>query len=167
MDLKKLTGKLTTIVAAGAMVMSIGGGVVWANNCTDTEVRMSFNEAEGEYLHYTSGRMKQDTSCGYIKGESSSNGYSFNASLVGSDRYSNYYEDFDLIDYDVFPSDEIWMYNYVKENGYKNGYVMWPLRTAVSGKQMTPAGATEIMEIIGKNETIRRVKAAIEKLENL
>ena len=118
MDLKKLTGKLTTIVAAGAMVMSIGGVVVWANNCTDTEVRMSFNEAEGEYLHYTSGRMKQDTSCGYIKGESSSNGYSFNASLVGSDRYSNYYEDFDLIDYDVFPSDEIWMYNYVKENGY-------------------------------------------------
>ena len=56
---------------------------------------------------------------------------------------------------------------FVKEKGYKNGYVMWPLRTAVSGKQMTPAGATEIMEIIGKDETIRRVKAAIEKLENL
>ncbi len=55
---------------------------------------------------------------------------------------------------------------FVKEKGYKNGYVMWPLRTAVSGKQMTPAGATEIMEIIGKEETIKRVKAAIEKLEN-
>ena len=41
---------------------------------------------------------------------------------------------------------------------------MWPLRTAVSGKQMTPAGATEIREIIGKDETIKRVKAAIEKL---
>ena len=41
---------------------------------------------------------------------------------------------------------------------------MWPLRTAVSGKQMTPAGATEIMEIIDKDETIKRVKAAIEKL---
>ena len=41
---------------------------------------------------------------------------------------------------------------------------MWPLSTAVSGKQMTPAGATEIMEIIGKDETIKRVKAAIEKL---
>lgn len=41
---------------------------------------------------------------------------------------------------------------------------MWPLRTAVSGKQMTPASATEIMEIIGKDETIKRVKAAIEKL---
>ena len=55
---------------------------------------------------------------------------------------------------------------FVKDKGYKNGYVMWPLRTAVSGKQMTPAGATEIMEIIGKEETIKRVKAAIEKLEN-
>lgn len=54
---------------------------------------------------------------------------------------------------------------YVKENGYKTGYVMWPLRTATSGKQMTPAGATEIMEIIGKDETIKRVSAAIEKLE--
>ncbi|MCD8154158.1 MAG: glutamate--tRNA ligase [Clostridiales bacterium] len=54
---------------------------------------------------------------------------------------------------------------FAREKGYKNGYVMWPLRTAVSGKQMTPAGATEIMEIIGKEETLRRVHAAIEKLE--
>ena len=54
---------------------------------------------------------------------------------------------------------------FVKEKGYKNGYVMWPLRTAVSGKQMTPAGATEIMEIIGKEETVSRVKAAVEKLD--
>ena len=53
---------------------------------------------------------------------------------------------------------------YAKEKEYKTGFVMWPLRTAVSGKQMTPAGATEIMEIIGKEETIRRIKAAIEKL---
>ena len=56
---------------------------------------------------------------------------------------------------------------YVADTGVKTGFVMWPIRTAVSGKQMTPAGATEIMEIIGKDETIRRVKAAIEKLENL
>ena len=56
---------------------------------------------------------------------------------------------------------------FATEKGYKVGYVMWPLRTAVSGKQMTPAGATEIMEIIGKEETLRRVNAAIEKLENL
>ena len=38
---------------------------------------------------------------------------------------------------------------FVAEKEYKNGYVLWPIRTAVSGKQMTPAGATEIMEIIG------------------
>ena len=54
--------------------------------------------------------------------------------------------------------------NYVEEKGCKNGYVMWPVRTAVSGKQMTPAGATEIMEIIGKEESIERIKKAIEKL---
>jgi glutamyl-tRNA synthetase len=54
---------------------------------------------------------------------------------------------------------------YVEEKGCKNGYAIWPLRTAVSGKQMTPAGATEIMEIIGKEETIARVKKGIELLE--
>lgn len=56
--------------------------------------------------------------------------------------------------------------SYVSEKGCKNGYVMWPVRTAMSGKQMTPAGATEIMEIIGKEESIARIKAAIEKLGN-
>lgn len=56
--------------------------------------------------------------------------------------------------------------NYVAEKEYKNGFVLWPIRTAVSGKQMTPAGATEIMEIIGKEETIYRIKRGIEKLEN-
>ena len=55
--------------------------------------------------------------------------------------------------------------DFVKEKGYKNGYVMWPIRTAVSGKQMTPAGATEIMEVIGKEESLTRIKNAIEKLE--
>lgn len=54
---------------------------------------------------------------------------------------------------------------FVKEKGYKNGYVMWPIRTAVSGKQTTPAGATEIVEIIGKDETLKRIRIGIEKLE--
>ena len=54
---------------------------------------------------------------------------------------------------------------YVEEKECKNGYAMWPVRTAVSGKQMTPGGATEIMEIIGKEESIKRIKAAIAKLE--
>ena len=53
---------------------------------------------------------------------------------------------------------------YVEKKGCKNGYALWPIRTAVSGKQMTPAGATEIMEIIGKEETIHRVNVAIELL---
>ena len=42
---------------------------------------------------------------------------------------------------------------------------MWCIRIAVSGMNATPGGATEIMEIIGKDETIRRVKAAVEKLQ--
>lgn len=54
--------------------------------------------------------------------------------------------------------------SYVGEKGCKNGYVMWPVRTAVSGKQMTPGGATEIMEIIGKEETLARIRGAVEKL---
>lgn len=54
---------------------------------------------------------------------------------------------------------------YVTEKGYKNGYVMWPVRTAVSGKQMTPGGATELMEILGKEESLARIRKGIEKLE--
>lgn len=54
--------------------------------------------------------------------------------------------------------------SYVNEKGIKNGMVMWPIRTAVSGKQMTPGGATELMEVLGKEESIRRIKIGIEKL---
>lgn len=54
---------------------------------------------------------------------------------------------------------------YVKEQGYKTGYVMWPIRTALSGKQMTPAGATEIMEVIGKEESLLRIRQAVQKLQ--
>ncbi len=55
---------------------------------------------------------------------------------------------------------------YVEEKGCKNGYVMWPIRTAVSGKQMTPAGATEIMEILGKDESLARIRKGIELLKS-
>lgn len=54
---------------------------------------------------------------------------------------------------------------YVAEKGCKNGYVMWPVRTAVSGKQNTPGGATEIMEVLGKEESLFRIRKAIELLE--
>lgn len=56
---------------------------------------------------------------------------------------------------------------YVAEKGYKNGYVMWPIRTAASGKQMTPCGATEILEILGKEESVARIRNAVKKLESV
>ena len=55
---------------------------------------------------------------------------------------------------------------YVEKKGCKNGYVMWPIRTAVSGKQMTPGGATELMEILGKEESLARIRKGIEKLQS-
>ena len=51
-----------------------------------------------------------------------------------------------------------------KEHEYKTGFIMWPIRTAVSGKQMTPGGATELMELLGKEETLTRIRAAIDLL---
>lgn len=54
---------------------------------------------------------------------------------------------------------------YASEKGYKIGYVMWPIRTAVSGKQNTPGGATEIMDVLGKEESLKRIRDAVVKLE--
>ena len=54
---------------------------------------------------------------------------------------------------------------YAGEKGVKIGYVMWPIRTAVSGKQSTPGGATELMEVLGKEESLNRIQKGIEKLE--
>ena len=55
---------------------------------------------------------------------------------------------------------------FAEEKGYKNGYVMWPVRTAVSGKQNTPGGATEIMEVLGKAESVERIKNALDLLSS-
>lgn len=54
---------------------------------------------------------------------------------------------------------------YIQEQGIKNGQGLWPVRTAVSGKQSTPGGAYEIMNIIGKEESLRRITIAIDKLK--
>ena len=54
---------------------------------------------------------------------------------------------------------------FAKEHEVKNGYVLWPIRTALSGKQMTPGGATELLELLGKEESLIRINNAIEKLE--
>ncbi|SFP90607.1 glutamyl-tRNA synthetase [Butyrivibrio proteoclasticus] len=55
--------------------------------------------------------------------------------------------------------------DFVKSHEYKNGYVLWPVRIALSGKEMTPCGATELMEVIGKEESIKRIKEGIALLE--
>lgn len=54
---------------------------------------------------------------------------------------------------------------YAKENGYKTGTVMWPIRTALSGVPVTPGGATALAEVLGKAESLKRITAGIEKLE--
>ena len=51
-----------------------------------------------------------------------------------------------------------------EESGMKNGQIMYPVRIALSGKAATPGGATEIAVLIGKDETLQRIKTAIEKL---
>ena len=53
---------------------------------------------------------------------------------------------------------------YVEKTGVKNGFVMWPVRVALSGKQMTPCGATEILELLGKEESLNRIREAINLL---
>lgn len=76
---------------------------------------------------------------------------------------------------EILPRLEVWddysndalfglLKGFAEEKGYKNGYVMWPVRTAVSGKHNTPGGATEIMEVLGKAESVERIKNAIELL---
>ena len=52
-----------------------------------------------------------------------------------------------------------------KENGLKNGQILWPVRTALSGKPSSPGGATELAVILGKEETLKRISTGIELLE--
>ena len=48
--------------------------------------------------------------------------------------------------------------------GMKTGTIMWCIRIAVSGMSATPGGATEIMEVIGKEESLKRIDLALLKL---
>ena len=70
-------------------------------------------------------------------------------------------EELDVFDHDHL---EAVVKAYVEEKECKNGLALWPLRTAVSGKQMTPGGAYEIMEILGKEESLARIRKGIELL---
>lgn len=55
---------------------------------------------------------------------------------------------------------------FAKDHHYKTGTVMWPIRTALSGVPVTPGGATALAEVLGKEETLQRIKDGIEKLRS-
>lgn len=69
--------------------------------------------------------------------------------------------------HDDYSNDSLYelLLSYVKSRELKNGQVMWPIRTAVSGKQMTPGGATELMAVLGKDKSLARIKKGIELLK--
>lgn len=58
------------------------------------------------------------------------------------------------------------LFAHIEALGIKNSLMLWPVRTAISGKAVTPGGAIEIADILGKEETLKRIKVGIEKLEN-
>ena len=68
--------------------------------------------------------------------------------------------------HDDFTNDSLFalLKEYGDAHEFKTGYVMWPIRTALSGKPMTPAGATELLELFGKEESLKRITDAINKL---
>lgn len=72
-----------------------------------------------------------------------------------------------LKEMDDYTNDSLYsrLREYAESNNYKIGFIMWPLRTALSGRLMTPAGATEIMEILGKEESLERIKIGIGRLK--
>ena len=67
---------------------------------------------------------------------------------------------------DMFDNDSLFasLTPIAEKLGVKTGAVMWCIRIAVSGMSATPGGATEIMEVIGKEESVSRVKTALSKL---
>lgn len=56
------------------------------------------------------------------------------------------------------------MFDFVKTLGSKTGQVLWPVRVALSGKEFTPGGAVEIAVILGKKESLKRLRFALERI---
>ena len=71
-----------------------------------------------------------------------------------------------LADFNDYTNDSLYqlLVSFAEQKEIKNGLVLWPIRTALSGKPMTPCGATELLEVLGKEESLRRIDGAIEKL---
>ena len=73
---------------------------------------------------------------------------------------------------DLFASMDDWqmdhihdaLMNLAKEQGMKNGQLLFPLRVALTGKKFTPGGAIEISHILGKEESIQRIEKGITQL---
>ena len=59
------------------------------------------------------------------------------------------------------------LFELIAEMEVKNGLVLWPLRVALSGKQFTPGGGVELAAILGKEETLKRLSAASQKLSGI
>ena len=72
-----------------------------------------------------------------------------------------------LAECEDFSNDALYnsLLTFAADHELKNGQVMWPVRTALSGKAMTPGGATQLLEILGREESLKRIDAAIEKLK--
>ncbi len=54
---------------------------------------------------------------------------------------------------------------YAEAHEYKIGKVMWPLRIAVTGNVVTPGGSAEMMYLLGKDESLKRIEYCIERLK--
>ena len=51
-----------------------------------------------------------------------------------------------------------------EKEGMKNGTMLWPVRIALAGKQVTPGGAIEIAILLGREESMRRLHVGLDKL---
>ena len=58
------------------------------------------------------------------------------------------------------------VFELIKSLEIKNGIMLWPIRTALSGKSFTPGGAFEIAYLIGKEESMKRLQIGIDMLKN-
>ena len=52
----------------------------------------------------------------------------------------------------------------IERLGVKNGYLLWPMRVALSGKQFTPGGGIELAAILGREKSLARIRAALARL---
>ena len=57
------------------------------------------------------------------------------------------------------------LFDLIAELGVKNSLVLWPVRIAASGKKVTPGGAIEILGLLGKEESMKRLQIGLDKLK--